>query len=932
MTSLPCPPQHWTRFSALLDAAMDLPEPARDGWLRRLQGQDATLRPWLERVLHSAASISTGDFMQGPRLAEAPGEDFAAGDMLGPYRLLALLGEGGMGRVWRAVRADDGPHREVALKLPHAELLGGPFRQRFRRERDVLAALSHPHIAALYDAGVSAEGHPYMALELVSGSPITKYCVQQTAPLERIVDLVRQVLQALSYAHSRLIVHRDIKPSNVMVTADGQVKLLDFGIAKLLHVPGTGDASGEAPLTQAAGRLATPGYAPPEQMDGGAITVSADLFAAGVLLFELCTGQRPSRLYAGGAEAPLASSRATKSPKRAAASRQLRGDLDAIIARALAIDPARRYGSADAFERDLRRWRDGLPVSARRAGWAARAGKFVRRNRAGVALAAVLGVALAGGTAGIAWQARRAEREAARANAVKDFLISLFEQVDPRNGGKPSDTMTAKELLEHGADRVDAAFASQPATEIEVLETLGNMFALMEDQDRTQRIWQRRLDLARATNGPADPATIDSALNLANDYIYFQQEDKARALLDSIRPIVMTKYGDHSLERARWMVGRASSLRITHGARDEAIADERNAIAILEQYYPTDPAYPDALNDLVGYLYDAEDYAGSLATLNKMRDVERAAHQYDPVEEMQYWIQSASRLERMRRFDEADAAYAKGADQAAKLIGRTSLWYLYAVSGRASLHSLLGDGTAADEMLAPLLGSVHGVVSATGSSTSARRVYGSVLAREGRAAEAVPVLEQVLAETRLHNHDESNMRRTEGYLGDAYDQVGRTAQARVLLRAARDEWMREGPSRGQQALGAGVRWARFLLDHGDVAAAGIEYERVLDLARHQNLPAFAAAEAGLATLALRRGDVAAADDHSRQAVARLAATTLEYDVRLTADVWLVRSQVLAATGRTMDAKDFAGRALKIAQRADAATSPLVARAQLLRIP
>jgi len=168
---LPCPPEHWSRFSQLLDIAMELPEPTRVTWLQNLEGADSELRPWLARVLGSAASIVTSDFLDAPHLADPPEQGFAAGDLIGPYLLISVLGEGGMGQVWRASRGDDGPQREVALKLPYAEMLAGPFRQRFRRERDMVAALSHPNIGALFDAGVSADGHPYLALELVIASP-----------------------------------------------------------------------------------------------------------------------------------------------------------------------------------------------------------------------------------------------------------------------------------------------------------------------------------------------------------------------------------------------------------------------------------------------------------------------------------------------------------------------------------------------------------------------------------------------------------------------------------------------------------------------------------------------------------------------------------------------------------------------------------------
>ena len=930
MTTLPCPPDRWPRFSTLLDAAMDVPQINQDTWLLALQGDDRDLRPWLEHVLRGGQSMAPDAFEHAPPLSSGEAGRFTTGDVLGPYRLASLLGEGGMGQVWRASRSaghDDGPRRDVALKLPHIELLAGPFRQRFRRERDVLATLTHPHIAALYDAGISAEGHPYMALELVTGAPITAYCQASAAPVERIVDLIRQVLDALAYAHARLIVHRDIKPSNVMVTADGQVKLLDFGIAKLLDA----DVLAEAPLTEI-GRLATPGYAPPEQMEGGAITISADLFATGVLLFELCTGQRPPRLHAGGADAPLASSRAASAVAAsggAAPSRRLRGDLDAIIARALAIDPAQRYSSADAFAGDLRRWRMGLPVSARRVGWPVRAAKLVRRNKAGVALAGVLALALAGGTTGIAWQAHRAAREAARANAVKDFLIGLFEQTDPHGGGKPTDTMTARELLDNGTRRAEAAFAGQPETEIELLGTLGRIYDGLEDSARSQQIWARRLDLARSLYGQADPRVLDGTLILADSEAGFLEEDKAKALLETIRPAIFNQYGPDNILRARWLVGRAHSLRATHGGRDEAIADLQAAIAVMEKLPATGDDFAGALTDLEGFQYDAERYTESLATLNRMRAVLIAHHQYDTIYELFYDCETAARLEHLGRPDEAEALFILAENLAARRVGRQGLWYLHAVSSHAALASLRGDPATAERLLQGLLNASMKQGASTGSDTSVRRVYGAALAREGRAAEAVPILEQALAETIRHGHDEANLRRTQGWLGDAYDKTGRAPQARAMLLAARNDWILNGPAAGVQALAARERWARFLLEHGESAAAEAEFNAVIEQTGNAPSAPAAMSEAGLARLAVLAGDLPAADRYSTAAVTRLLAVTMEYDVRMRVDVRLARAETLQALGHRREAHDLAAEALAIAEQYDAPVSARIARAAAL---
>jgi serine/threonine-protein kinase len=925
VTHLPCPPEHWSRFSDLLDRAMDLPEASRPAWLDGLQGDDATLRPWLNRVLNSSASMSTSDFLNAPALAGEPDTAFAAGQTIGPYRLVALLGEGGMGQVWQARGGDDGPQRDVALKLPHAELLAGPFRQRFKRERDMVAGLSHPNIAALYDAGVSAEGHPYLALELIQGQPITDHCRETNATLERRVELVRQVLGALAYAHSRLIVHRDIKPSNVMVTQHGEVKLLDFGIAKLLD----GTAPTEAPLTQPMARLATPGYAAPEQMDGGPVTVAADLFAAGVLLFELCTGSRPPRIGPGDGQAPLASSRAGtnfgKSGALVGIARRLRGDLDAIIAKALSFDPAERYSSADAFARDLRRWGDGLPVSARRIGWAALSAKFVRRNKVGVTLAVVLAVALIAGTTGVLWQARRAEHEAQRANAIKDYLIALFEQGDPRSG-KPSATMTAKQLLDIGADRADRAFAGDPVTEMELLSALGNVYDAMSDGDRAEAAWTRNLELERKLYGAADPRSVDATLHLVATEVEFQDEDKARAQLEQIRAPIFSIYGAASLQRAQWLVGRAESLRDVHGGRQEALADALASVAILGEHFADNPSYADALETLSDYQYDSEQCAASLATMEKVRSLEVSRHEFDPMDELGYNINTAGRLACLGRLDAAEQRYLLAQRQAERQLGQQSLWYLHAVLGRAIMAHMNGDRDKAHALLESVMSQGFDKARKTGTPTSIRRGYGFILLHEGRVAEAIPILEGALAETRLHTRDEPNLRRTEALLGDAYDKVGRTAQARTLLLSARDAFLQFGNPGMPMTVAAQERWARFLLDHGDADAARAEFTAAIAQANGAPTAGAALAEAGLARVALQAADIKTAATHSARALQILDATTLAYDVRQRIDIWLIRAAVLAAMGQKNAAIAWATRALASATAWDAPASAQIARA------
>lgn len=942
MIDLPCPEGDWPRFSALLDDALDLPQAARAAWLDSLAGDDASLRPSLRRVLVGTAHTVTRDLLRPPRLDEQE-EGLAAGAWMGPYRLQARLGQGGMGEVWRASRGDDGPRRDVALKLPHAACLGPGFLRRFARERDVLAALSHPHIAQLYDAGTSSDGHPYLALELIEGEPITAYCRAQKCSLEQRVDLVRQMMHGLSYAHQRLIVHRDIKPGNVLVTPEGRIKLLDFGIAKLLGP----EPDPEGGLTQAT-RLATPAYAAPEQVLGGAITVATDIFAGGVVLFELCTGELP---FGRGPQtlvaqaAPLASSRADAEsaglPEGPSLARKLRGDLDAVIAKALALDPAARYPSAEAFNADLQRWREGLPVRARRIGWLTRSEKFVRRNRLGVALTAILALSLAGGTAGIAWQAQRAqteakraesearqaEQQAGRATAIKDFMIGLFYTGSPRNGGKQGDALTGRDLVNIGASRAAAAFAGDPATEFDILQALADILHEWEDDAQSLPLYAHALNIAQKTFGADDPRAIHAALELASAYAQPMQYDQMKAVLQAVRAPILQTYGKNSTFYAMWLSIHAESLRATHGARDEAMADAREAIGIFSRNSLEKGArsvstyYVQALGILARNLLEGDQVEESLATLKKARAVQLVVEPENPIADLSYMNGLALRLERMGKLDAAEAIYAAAQYRAERNVGRHGNWFLGPLAHRITLADLRGDRARAAAVL-----KTPGIDMKTADGLAAR-TYGAMLVRDGGGAQAIPVLQAALAQARTASRQEETVRTVEGLLGEAYDQAGQPDEARTLLRAARDEWLRDGVA-GTVAVGAAQeRWGRFLLEQGNPHAAEAEFKAVLGQSHGAVSGPAALAAAGLARTAAAMGDMQGADADSALALKLLDSITIEYDARARIDIYATRAEALLVSGRQEEAHDLAQRALLAADTMCAPGSRQVLRAR-----
>jgi len=426
----------WPALNSLLDQALALSASERSAWLDGLPAEAVGLRNTLQALLASHASVETGDFLGTlPKFAPGGAENEAAvaadareGDAVGPYRLLRLLGRGGMGDVWLAERADGELKRQVALKLPRVAW-GGGLAERLRRERDILASLAHPHIARLYDAGVDAHGRPYLALEYVEGQPIDMYCREHGLPPNERLDLLLQVAAAVAHAHARLVVHRDLKPSNILVTAEGEVRLLDFGIAKIMQ----GERTADTALTQLSGRAMTLDYASPEQILGEPLGTTSDVYSLAVVAYELLAGAKPYRLKRGS-QAELEEAIAQTDPPRASdaadsplAKRQLRGDLDAILNKALKKDPAQRYPTVAAFAEDLQRHRDGRAVHALPDSRLYRTRKFVRRNRIAVAMSSALLATIVAGSAVAVWQALVAREQAANAVASAGRLDGIVE-------------------------------------------------------------------------------------------------------------------------------------------------------------------------------------------------------------------------------------------------------------------------------------------------------------------------------------------------------------------------------------------------------------------------------------------------------------------------------------------------------------------------
>jgi len=593
----------WERLSGAFERLLEEPAESRAALLNQLCHDEPALRQELESLLaaHNTEgerfSVPAADLLAGARSAERDG-GLAEGRRLGPYLVVREIGQGGMGSVFEAYRADDDFRKRVALKTIAVGRGLPAVLRRFRQERRILARLDHRHIAALLDGGIMPDGVPWFAMEYVEGEPIDRYCESRGLPLADRLQLMRQVCGAVQYAHQNLVVHRDLKPGNILVTADGTVKLLDFGIAKLL-APDE-DAS-DPDLTEVGASPYTTAYASPEQLRGEPITTASDLHALGVVLFQMLTGRHPYR-EADTAQAEVRRRIQDDAPPSAG----LGPDLDAILGMAMRKEPTRRYASAEQLGDDLQRWLDRLPVRARPDTLGYRLGKFARRNRVAVGASALAVTALLAAVGISATQARvaaaerdRARLEAAKANRVTAFVQEMLRAADPRQA---SPDLTVADALAGAARRADSALAAEPEVLAAVGTAIGLSYLGLGRYDEAEPLLRRALELREGLGPAAAPEVAASLRNLAavhserGDLV--PAESLFRASLATYRQLpapdsaglgrVLNDLGDllqykGDLPGAETMHREALTLRQAQdGPRSEAVAASLNNIAVIQ--------------------------------------------------------------------------------------------------------------------------------------------------------------------------------------------------------------------------------------------------------------------------------------------------------------------------------------------------------------
>ena len=592
-------PAHFQRLDALFDAALERPPAERAAFLDTACAGDAGLRREVERLL--AADARATSFLEQPAVSPSPREspEPPLPRRLGPYLLLREIGGGGMGVVYLARRDDEQYEREVAVKILRAGSRDTEAVHRFLAERQILARLEHPDIARLYDGGTTEDGRPFLVMELVDGLPLDEYCDLHALPIDARLALFQRVCAAVQYAHQNLLVHRDLKPANILVTAGGEPKLLDFGIAKQLAPEGAGTAGTD--LTRTGSRVMTPSYASPEQIRGEPITTATDVYSLGVVLYGLLTGRGPYRVASGlpheiekaicdqeperpsqalfrrGDPAPETIARA-RGTRPAALQRKLRGDLDTIVLTALRKEPARRYASAAELAADLDRHLQYLPVAARPDTLLYRTRKLLRRRQKTVAAAAVAAVVALGFMLGLVEQGRRLAREGDKARYALSFLVDTFREASPYETERGR--LTAGEILEEGSTRVSRELGKRPDVQVAVMDAIGEAQLGLGRADAAAPLLARALELRRKA-GDTEPLELATSLEHLASARYEQSAfPQAEALLREAVALRRREDSDpKALAAALNQLGQAIAARDAVGKEVEALHQEALSLA-----------------------------------------------------------------------------------------------------------------------------------------------------------------------------------------------------------------------------------------------------------------------------------------------------------------------------------------------------------------
>ena len=875
-------PAEWATLRRLLDDALERPAAERDTWVERLDVQFDAFKPRLRALLAHAArgtgalpldtlpKVETAQFLaERRRAADAPRQ----GATVGPYHLIRPLGEGGMGEVWLAERSDMLQRRQVALKLPRLLTGRAALAERMAREREILATLAHPNIARLYDAGLTANGRPYLALEYVEGERIDTYCQRKALEVPARLRLVLQVARAVAHAHANLVVHRDLKPANILVTETGEVRLLDFGIAKLLDA---GRAQ-ETELTQLAGRALTPDYAAPEQILGQPIGTAADVYALGVVLFELLTGTRPYQLKRDSraaleeaivlAQVQRPSSVVTEAKLR----KRLRGDLDTIVLKALKRAPAERYGSVEALADDIERHLDQRPVRAQPDSTGYRLRKFVARNRLAVGAGSAVTLALVVGAGVATWQANEARQQQARADMemqiarkaekIANAHATLSDMI-ANDLGKQRSTTDIEAQIERAAELARTQYAGDVMVRAHLLESLAGRYRRIGNVGRS-----------RALSQEAEAAAREA--------------------------------GEVEL------IAQITCQRARDSAQAGRLADARREVA--SQITALDQLEPAPLGTLVRCLADASaidrltgDARGAIAAAERIRDIDQAAG-------IEGSINHAGTLMILARAHAMEGRYREAVDSIQKGLAIHARIGSDRSPGANNLRSTLavmqldgGQPRAAADILDKLLRDHRSRGGSDEAMATVAYQHALSVLRSGQHDGVLEEVERSLAAARRRD-DAGLVRAASLALGQALAASGRHEEARTVMDATASLYASLRSELGYPARLFALARADIELARGDVAAALSaldEAERILRRNAGDLDPTWRQLSALRARAALAGQQPAPALEHASNALRLARQQALESQASLYIGEGLVLvAQAKAALGDTSAAAD-----------------------------
>jgi serine/threonine-protein kinase len=965
--------ERWTLLERLFAQALALPDAAREPFLARACGSDRELRREIDGLLRSHDGSGVLDHApRSPEAASLP-PSLPSGTAVGAWRIQELIGRGGMGEVYAAIRDDGAFDQKVALKLLRYEAAGQA--ERFHAERRILARLEHPEIARLLDAGIAPDGRPYTVMEYVEGRSLTDYCREHRCSLHERLTLFAKVCDAVASAHRNLVIHRDLKPDNILVDADGRVKLLDFGIAKLLDAAvSPGDANATiAPFT--------PDYAAPEQLTGEPVTTATDIYALGVVLFEMLTGERPlpTRGMPSVQALKVLMDRSAPAPSRVAHDRSdapvperaLVGDLDAIVAKCLRKEPGRRYDTVDALKRDVERHLRGEPVVAREGARLYVFGRLVRRYRWVVTGLAVLIATLVAGLAGTAWQARRGETQAARATAVLGFVEGLFEGSDP--AATKGDTVTARDLLDRGAHRVDSEFAQQVELRAQLKHTIGRLYLKLGLLDRAEEQLGAALALTPAGNAQADArfarlldrarvdlavgasdaglARLDEAASLATQastsasdaivlaglraQLWHQRGDDVRALAAAAQAQAQANetLGANHPDTRNAAEAYAELLADTGRYREALPLIESVATMREETLGKDDPHTLHAKWLLAGVLRNSDELPRATALARDVLERQRKVLGDEHPDTAKSWSQLGDLLFAAGRYSEADAPLA----QAIALLRRLEptdrnllALTLFNKSTSAFFQGRLDEAEQGYRESAALWGALYGPDHR--DALTAQMALAQVLRRQGQQGEAIALLRHVLDVRVAVGGDTSERVEALRALGDALSAQGEHAEAIGDLVAAEEMSLRLYGDKHEMPQQVRVLLGRAYLNAGDAQKAQDATTRALAAlqALHPDgHPDVARAQGILARIELRTGHADRAAQLGRSQYDFVRAQFTDEDNVRVAEAQGLLGECLIADGKAEAGRQALQNAVAVLERKQPQNAELAGWRKLL---